>query len=62
MRVGKPQTFFSQLIDMGCLDPGGAITAKIPITQVIGIDNDHIGCLIGCLTGWFFLLRARAQG
>jgi hypothetical protein len=43
MEIREPYGFRMKLIKMGCPDLWIAVTGQIPITLVVGHDEDHIG-------------------
>ena len=45
VKIGQPDTFGMQLVQVRCLEPGVPMTAQIPVTLVIRHDQNDVGLL-----------------
>ena len=47
MGIREPSTFRRQAVDIGGLNLGRTITPKVPITEIVGKDQDDVGRVVG---------------
>ncbi len=48
MAIGEAQALAGELVEMGSGDFGRAVATEVAIADVIAVDDDHIGLVLGC--------------